>query len=216
MVILVVCLWHEPDSQLFDTEATETDGNQMPFIACLYHLCVPITSVMNTGGTTWHEALSLALSQSTKLPRPSAYQIKMNAVIQSVIYAFHIKTGWILCACPCAPFLLYVCMCISLCTYGKCLCACVCVFVLQSVILPHYVLTQRLELQVAPGVWEQFTSCWCLSVRCTHTHTHRHTHTHIHTICMQLYICSFHSLHMCTCIRTPLHWHVLLCVTHSL
>lgn len=22
MVILVVCLWHEPDSQLFDTEAT--------------------------------------------------------------------------------------------------------------------------------------------------------------------------------------------------
>ena len=79
----------------------------------------------------------------------------------------------------------------------------VCVFVLYSVILPHYALTQRLELQVAPGVWEQFTSCWCLNVRCIHTLTH--THTHIHTfipyahncilahsipcICAHVYIC---------------------------
>ena len=54
----------------------------------------------------------------------------------------------------------------------------VCVFLLQSVLLPRYVLTQRLEPQVAPGVCERFTSCWCLSVRCTHTHTHTHTYTH--------------------------------------
>lgn len=51
MVILVVCLWHESNSQLFDTEAAQTDGNQMPFIACLHHLCVPVTSVMNAAGT---------------------------------------------------------------------------------------------------------------------------------------------------------------------
>lgn len=57
MVILDVCLWHEPDSQLFATEAIVTDGDQMPFIACLYHLCVPIPSVMNT-----ELSLSLALS----------------------------------------------------------------------------------------------------------------------------------------------------------
>lgn len=59
MVILVVRLWYEHDSQLFDTEAAETDGNQMPFIACLYHLCVPITSVMKTTGTAWHEGAGI-------------------------------------------------------------------------------------------------------------------------------------------------------------
>ncbi len=68
MVILVVGLWHEPDSQLFDTEATETDGDQMPFIACLYHLCVPITSVMNAAATAWHGARSLSLSLSLSPP----------------------------------------------------------------------------------------------------------------------------------------------------
>lgn len=40
MVILVVCLWHEPDSQLFDTEAAETDGNQMPFLLPAFATCV--------------------------------------------------------------------------------------------------------------------------------------------------------------------------------
>lgn len=45
--------WHEPD-----TEATETDGNQMPFIACLYHLCGSHQSWTLQG---WHESLSLSL-----------------------------------------------------------------------------------------------------------------------------------------------------------
>ena len=44
MVILVVCLWREPTANCWhepDTEATETNGNRMPFIACLCHLCRP-------------------------------------------------------------------------------------------------------------------------------------------------------------------------------
>lgn len=55
----------------------------------------------------------------------------------------------------------------------------------------HYMLTQGLELQVAPGVGERFTSCQCLRVRCTQTHMHTHKCIVVHSIpyiCMHAYV----------------------------
>lgn len=201
MVILVVCLWHEPDSQLFDTEATETDGNQMPFIACRYHLCVPITSVMNTTGTTWHEALSRSCSLSLCL------SIRLNWLLQYnqefMFFIFKLACVGLLHAWQCPPSHTF-CECVSLCAHA--VDVGVYVFVLSSVMLPRYALTQRLELQVAPGVWEQFTSCWCLSVRCIYAHMHTfipyaHNCIFVHSIPLALtYACSCHAhsmLHEC-------------------
>ena len=123
MVILVVCLWHEPDSQLFDTEATETDGNQMPFIACLYHLCVPITSVMKTAGTTW-QALSLSFSLSLSLSHPPGRQpIRSNwtlwynqwftlFILKPASFWIHV---WV-------RHFHYMCVCVCVRPYSKCLC----------------------------------------------------------------------------------------------
>lgn len=92
----------------------------------------------------------------------------------------------------------FCCLCVCVCTYTVGprrvnVCVCVCERAPQSVILPHCVLTQRLELQVAPGVWEQLTSCWCFSVRRTHACTCTHsagTHN-----------CIFVHSSPCTCLR---------------
>ncbi len=101
-------------------------------------------------------------------------------------------------------------------TNSKCLCGCVDVCVLAS---ECHVAT--LCADTAPKATGR---TWCvravhqlLMLECQmHTHTNALTQTHIHTACTQLYICSFHSLHMCACIHTPLHWHMLLRVTHGL
>lgn len=62
MVILVVCLWHEPDSQLlaWAWHWGHRDRWQPNAFYCLPLPLVSITSVMNTAGTTWHESLSLS------------------------------------------------------------------------------------------------------------------------------------------------------------
>lgn len=172
MVILVVCLWHEPDSQLlaWAWHWGHKDRWQPNAFYCLPLPLVRITSVMNTARMTW-----ISLSLST--------------------------------------------VCVSVCMYAwmEQMFACLCAFVLYSVILPRYVLTQRRELQVALGVWEQFTSCWCLSVRYTQPHTGMHTQAHncifVHSIpytCVRVYIQS------CTSICSDMSTHGLRCTNACL
>lgn len=193
MVILVVCRWLGPDSQLFDTEATETDGNQMPFIACLYHLC----------GS--HQSWPLQRLHDTKLslsfPKLSkSHRIKENAVIHPVIYSFHVLT----CATPirinAISNLTYI-LHWSVCTRTVCVHTvnvCVCVYAFQCHIA-------MLCADTAPRA----TGCtWC--VRAVHQLL-RVAHTHAHT---QLYISSFHSLLLFASIHLPLRWHMLCRVTH--
>lgn len=174
MVILVVRLWYENDSQLFDTKAAETDGNQMPFIACPYHLCVPITSVMKTTGTAWQERVSL--SSSTKLSRPSDQNQCSHTVSELCVLHADLRRIFFL---PCMRVYFVYTLCVNVCLYVRMSLS------FNSVVLRRYVLIQSLKSQVAPGVWEQLASCWRSSVRCTHKHRY------IHTVCKRLYVCLF-------------------------
>lgn len=75
------------------------------------------------------------------------------------------------------------------CAYRKCLCVRACC--IRGVVLLRYMLTQGLQLQVAPGVGERFASCRCLSVRCTQTRMHTHKCIVVHAIpyiCMRAYV----------------------------
>lgn len=110
----------------------------------------------------------------------------------------------------CPPLLPSVCVCVCAHIHGgstqsKCLCVCVCAP--QSVILPHCALTQRLELQVAPGVWEQLTSCWCFGVRRTHACTY------IHSTCT--HNCIFVHSSPCTCLREYMRSRIGICFDMS-
>lgn len=63
MVILIVCLWHEPDSQLlaWAWHRGHRDRWQPNAFYCLPLPLALITSVVKTAGATWYESLSLSL-----------------------------------------------------------------------------------------------------------------------------------------------------------
>lgn len=161
MVILVVCLWHEPTANCWhepDTEATETNGNRMPFIACLCHLCRP------------HRSWTLQ----------GLHGMSLSAYISTVR--------------------------VRVCTYSKCVLACSCCTV-------SYCHTGADTVPTATGhTWHVRAVHQLLMLECQ---MHTRTHAHTHTTCTQLYICSFHSLHVCACIHTISHGHMLQHVTHG-
>lgn len=198
MVILVVCLWYEHDNQLFDTEAAETDGNQMPFIAFLYHLCVLITSVMKTMGAAWHEWGGFLFFRQ----RSTRTQIKTDPLTQLVNYVFCIHICF-------AYSFLHVCMYVY---FVYTLCANVCVSLSNESFMLHcYVLRQSLESQVAPGAKavRQLQTLECQ----IDTHTHM---PNLYTVSKQLYVCLFIPFFTCMHIHAPSYWHMLLYSTHDL
>lgn len=172
MVILVVCLWHEPNSQLFDTEAAQTDGNQMPFIACLHHLCVPVTSVMRAAGT------ESCLSRSFWLCKaPRAFSLSDRDEI------FHtVSDGWMSSSNLLHALFCLVCaLCTNVCAY-----ACVSWVSSYDAMCWHSASSHRLHLVcewAAPAA-----DAWL---------TGTHSHPYIRTTCKPLDVCSFHSISAC-------------------